>query len=165
MVVKSNDTAEVALEQLDLAYLGMFLGLRVNDLVIERGRKAGLVDMRESHGYVIQHLIESERSITDIARRMEVSQQAASKAVAELVQLGVVELRPSDDRRERLVRLTSRGWNAIRVTRSVRRQIDNKLRKIAGSGDYATAKRVLTACLEALGDVERIRQRRIRTPR
>src|SRR5262245_13866240 len=76
---------------LDLAHLAFFLGLRVNELVLERGRKAGYRGLRESHGFVIQHLIDGDRSITELGRRMEVSQQAASKAVAELVTLGYVE--------------------------------------------------------------------------
>jgi len=82
MVVRSTpagDHARVDLARLDIAYLGFFLGLRVNELVLEKGAAAGFRVMRESHGYVVQHLIESERSITELARRMNVSQQAASK--------------------------------------------------------------------------------------
>src|SRR5215470_7906099 len=108
MVVRSKtgDQARVDLKQLDIAYLGFFLGLRVNELVLEKGLAAGFRGMRESHGYVVQHLIESERSITELARRMNVSQQAASKAIAELVEHGIVESNRATDRRARRVRLS-----------------------------------------------------------
>src|SRR5262245_3908345 len=55
---------------LPLTHLAMFLGLRVNELIVERGRAAGFRQFRESHGFVIQHLIESERTITELANRM-----------------------------------------------------------------------------------------------
>ena len=55
----------------------------MNDVVMERTLKAGFRGVRESHGYVIQHLIESERTITELAKRMEITQQATSKIVAE----------------------------------------------------------------------------------
>jgi len=101
MVVKSSKA--VVLQQLDLSHLAFFLGIRVNDLVMERALKAGFKSVRESHGYVIQHLIESERTITELARRMEVTQQAASKMVAELIRLGIVEAVPAQDRRAKRI--------------------------------------------------------------
>ena len=89
MVVQSRI---VDLSALDLSHLALFLGLRVNELVVTRMTRAGFRNVRESHGYLIQHLIESDRSITELARRMEVSQQAASKSVAELVVSDIVSI-------------------------------------------------------------------------
>src|SRR5215471_4770613 len=142
MVVKSTDVdrARVDLTRLDLAYLGFFLGLRVNELVLEKGAAAGFRRMRESHGYVVQHLIESDRSITEMARRMNVSQQAASKSIAELVKHGVVEPRPSSDRRARRVRLTPRGWDAVRLSRRARQSIEARLQRAVGEKSYDEAR-------------------------
>jgi hypothetical protein len=53
------------------------LGLRINELVAARLAAEGFGNVKESHGYVIQHLIDEDRSITELANRMEVSQQAA----------------------------------------------------------------------------------------
>ena len=97
MVVHSSKDA--FLYQLDLPYLGFFLGLRVNELVMARTIRGGFTGVRESHGYVIQHLIESDRTITELAQRMAVTQQAASKIVAELIHLGILEAVPAKDRR------------------------------------------------------------------
>jgi DNA-binding MarR family transcriptional regulator len=161
MVVKSR---AVELEQLDLGYLALFFGLRVNEMVKERAAAAGFPDLRDSHGYLIQHLIESGRSISELARRMEVTQQAASKAVAELAGLGVLEMAPGADRRVREVRLSKRGWAAVRFARRRRRQIERRIVRAVGAEEYQRAKSILMAGLEAAGARERIRARRIRQP-
>jgi DNA-binding MarR family transcriptional regulator len=149
---------------LDLGYLALFFGLRVNELVLARAKRAGFGGVRESHGYVIQHLIESDRSISDLARRMEISQQAASKVIAELAKLEIVEVRTAANRREKRVRLSARGWEAVRRGRMTRRRIERRVIGEVGAKDYDQAKSILLRCLTALGGLERIRARRIRSP-
>jgi len=162
MVVQSSGKV---LEQLDLAYLALFVGLRVNELVMEKAGAAGFADVRESHGFLIQHLIESERTITELAERMQVTQQAASKAVAELVALGAVELSAAEDKRAKRVRLSARGWRVVLLGRKTRQKIDKRLRTAAGAERYEAARAILRTCLKALGGIERIESRRIRQPR
>lgn len=161
MVVKASPSLTPGL---DLGYLSLFLGLRVNQLVMERMRAAGFQQVRESHGYLVQHLIDSDRTITELARRMEITQQATSKAVAELVTLGVLELIVGPDRREKTVRLSRRGWTLVRLGRRVRGAIERRLIRIAGREEYGQAKSVLTACLDSLGGTERVRSRRVLPP-
>jgi DNA-binding MarR family transcriptional regulator len=162
MVVKSS---RVDFSALDLGHLGFFLGLRVNEIVMRKMTAAGFRNVRESHGYVIQHLIESERSITELARRMEVTQQAASKTVAELVRFGMLEAVPAKDRRAKRIRLSRRGWKAVEFIRRARRQVEQRLLAAVGKKDYVKAKGILWACLEELGGIEKIRARRVRQPR
>jgi len=161
MVVKSRG---VSPPTLDLGYLALFLGLRVNQLVKERLHASGFHNVRESHGYVIQHLIEAERSVTELAKRMEVTQQAASKVVAELAERGVIDIVPGFDRRAKRVRLSLRGWTVVRRGRQIRREIESRLIRAAGAEQYEIAKSILSACLEALGGMERVRSRRILPP-
>ena len=151
--------------QLDLAYLGMFLGLRVNEIVRERGATRGFRGLRDSHGYVVQHLIDTDRTITELAQRMEVSQQAASKSVAELVEQGILESLPHDDGRARTIRLSTRGWAAVRFARATRRSIDVKLRRRVGRKRFEEARSVLLECLTLIGGVGRVRSRRVRPPK
>jgi len=158
MVVYS--TTEI-MPQLDLGYIGLFLGLRVNQLVMERMHARGFKGVRESHGYVIQHLIEKERSITELARRMEVTQQAASKAIAELAKLGMLQIGKAADGRAKNVRLSRRGWSAVHEGRRIRRRIEKRLIRITGAENYDKANSTLSACLKALGGMERVRSRRI----
>ena len=165
MVVKSSKAEDVALHQLDLPYLAFFLGLRVNELVMARTSKGGFTGVRESHGYTIQHLIESDRTITELAKRMQVTQQAASKIIAELVRLGIVEAAPAKDKRTKRIRLSQRGWECVQLGRRTRAQIAGHLIRAAGRRSYERAKSTLLNCLQALGGIERIRSRLIRTPR
>jgi DNA-binding MarR family transcriptional regulator len=163
MVVQSNNA--VRLGQLELPYLGFFLGLRVNELVMEQTWKAGFRGVRESHGYVIQHLIESDRTITELARRMEVTQQAGSKMVAELIHLGLVEAVSDKDRRTKRIRLSERGWNCVQLGRRLRARLEKRLIRSTGKKNYDHARATVLNCLQALGGVDRIRSRRIRAPR
>lgn len=163
MVVQSREA--VVLKKLDLAYLGYFLGLRVNELVMEETWRAGFKGVRESHGFVVQHLIEEERTITELAKRMGVTQQAASKVVAELAKLGMVEMAAAEDKRVKRVRLTKLGWECVELGRRTRGRIEKKLIGATGKTNYERTKLILLSCLEALGEVERIRGRRIREPR
>lgn len=162
MIVKASKRG--TLSQLDLAYLGFFLGCRVNELVIKRTVQAGFPGVRESHGYAIQHLIESERTITELAQRMGVTQQAASKTIAELIRLGILEAAPARDRRAKRIRLSQRGWECVRLSRRARTQIAARLIGVAGRECYQNARSTLLLCLEKLGGVERIRSRRIPPP-
>ena len=159
MVVKSTGVVPA---QLDLGYLGLFLGLRCNELVGARMVAKGFANVRESHGYVIQHLIERDRSITELAERMEVTQQAASKVVAELLRVGAVEAVIAEDRRSKRIRLSRRGWRAVKIARKLRSELEARLVKTLGPGQYAEAKAILVKCLTELGGLERIRSRRIR---
>lgn len=150
---------------LDLGYLGLFVGMRVNELVLERLHAAGFVGLRHAHGYLFQHLIAGPRTVTQLAERLEVSQQAASKAVAELVELGFLEDAPSADRRARAVRLAKRGTASIVKARALRRAIERRIRLRHGAAAVESAKRLLALVLDELGGTEAVRARRIRAPR
>lgn len=151
--------------QLDLPYLGTFLGLRVNEIVRARGASRGFRGLRDSHGYVVQHLIDAERTITELAERMEVSQQAASKSVAELVKHGILESRPHDDGRARTIRLSNRGWEAVRFARRTRKSVDARFQRLVGRKRYDDAKAVLVECLRSVGGISRVRSRKVRPPK
>lgn len=151
-------------DRLDLTHVALFLGLRANELIVQQGKAGGFGDFRESYGFVIQHLIESDRTITELAERMEVTQQAASKVVAEMIARGVLEWKRGDDRRAKWIRLSARGWNGVQFARRARQRIDRRLRTAVGATRYASAKRVILDCLNELGEIERIRTRRIRQP-
>lgn len=162
MVVKQ---APANLSALDIGYLGGFVGLRMNELVMEAAKRAGFTKVRESHGYVLQHFIDSDRGITELARRMEVTQQAASKAVAEILAIGLLEEAPSKDRRMKRIRLSENGWEFVKLTRRTRKRLQRKLLAKVGERSYESTRATLIQCLEELGQVERILSRRVRAPR
>ena len=132
---------------------------------MEAAARAGFTGFRESHGYVLQHFIDSDRAITELARRMEVTQQAASKSVAEIVRIGLLEEAPSEDRRAKRIRLSDKGWEFVKLTRRVRKRLEKKLAARIGQQCYESTRSALLQGLEELGEVERIRSRRVRAPR
>jgi DNA-binding MarR family transcriptional regulator len=148
----------------DLAHLALFLGLRVNQLVMERMRAAGFRNVRESHGYVIQHLIERERSITELASRMGVTQQAASRTVAGMIQTGILESVPGADRRAKTIRLSKQGWEGVEASRRARKAIRARLIRHLGKGEYEALSARLSGCLEVLGGLKTVASRRVRAP-
>lgn len=162
---RRKDTEAVPLEALDLGYLGLFVGMRVNDLVLEALHAAGFQGLRQAHGYVFQHLLGGARSISELAKLLEVTQQAASKTVAELERLGYVEETASEDARVRRVQLSARGQAAVEKGRAVRAELEERFHRSQGRRAVEEARKVLANVLTSLGGAEAVRSRRVRSPR
>ena len=96
---------------------------------------------------------------------MNVTQQAASKVVAELIGLRILEAAPAKDRRAKSIHLSERSWQSVRLARRARAKIDEFLVAATGEKDHKRAKSILLTGLGALGGMERIRSRRVRLPR
>ncbi len=155
--------ADVDLAQLDLGYLALFVGQRVNELVAEELRARGFVGLRTSYGYVFQHLLGGPRSVTELSRLLGVSQQAASKSVAELAALGYIQGSATTDARVRSVELSARGYAAIRAARAFRRKLTQRIARRHGA-NATRARRLLALVLVELGGADAVRARRVRSP-
>jgi DNA-binding MarR family transcriptional regulator len=148
-------------EALDLGQLAFFLGQAMNEETLRRLHAAGFDGIRVAHGYLVQHVIQGERSVTELAERMGVTQ---SKAVAELSELGYLEQVQSDDARLRRVRLSARGRAMLDTTRGIRRTLERALLRGAPAASVKRAKLLLATALERLGGTEAVRARRVRPP-
>ena len=83
-----------------------------------------------SGGGMVQHLIASDRTITELARRMEVTQQAMSKIVAELIRLGILETASAGAERIERICLSKRGRQWVQLGRRTRARIEARLFEI-----------------------------------
>ena len=155
----------VRLEELDLGYLALFVGMRMNELVLEQVHAAGYPGLRHSHGFVFQHLLGGPRSISELAGLLEVTQQAASKSVAELERLGFIEETASDDARVRRVCLSSKGMAAVEKGRAVRAGFQKRLERSHGPQAVEATRKLLADVLSSLGGAEAVRSRKLRPPR
>jgi len=155
----------VRLEELDLGYLALFVGMRMNELVLEQVHAAGYPGLRHSHGFVFQHLLGGPRSVSELAALLDVTQQAASKTVAELERLGFIEDTASDDARVRRVCLSSHGMAAVEKGRAVRAELQKRLERSHGSQAVEATRKVLADVLSSLGGAEVVRSRKLRQPR
>ena len=154
-----------ALEDLDLSLAALLAGLAMAEAVEQRVAAAGFDDVRFSHGFVFQHLLREPMTVGALARAMGVTQQRASKATAELEELGYVrrEVDPADARVRRLV-LTVRGQGAVAAARLARAEVVAELRDRLGARRVAAAERLLRDVLAAMGAEEMVRARRVRLP-
>ncbi len=79
-------------------------------------RARGFTDLRPAHGFAFALLAGGGATVVDLARHLDVTKQAASQMVDDLVTKGYVERRPHpDDARARLLVLTERGWACTRA--------------------------------------------------
>jgi DNA-binding MarR family transcriptional regulator len=151
-------------DTLELTQLAFFVGAAANSWVLEQLQRAGGGALRQSHGYIVQHLIEAPRAVGELAGLLGISQQAVSKSLAELDRAGVIENVASPDGRVRRVRLSARGVESVQASRALRRKLERRLVRRCGGDAVAAAKRVLQRALEELGGVEAVKQRRVRPP-
>jgi len=150
----------------DLSLAALFAGWALADLVQERLAARGFADLRFADGVLFQHLVGGPRPIGDLAQRLGVTQQAASKAVTDLERRGYVErLTDPGDRRARRAALTARGEQAIDAARRERAALEAELEAAHGAGRVAAARELLADVLAATGREEAVRGRRVRPPR
>jgi DNA-binding MarR family transcriptional regulator len=152
-------------DPLDFTQSLSLLGAAVDDHVVGSLRAAGMTGLRAGHGYYVQRLLAGPATATEMSEVLGISQQAASKAVRELVELGYVSFGVDDaDRRRKVARLTERGREAVALARAARADLDDRLRAAVGERRFAAALDVLHAGLGELGLDEAVRTRRVRPP-
>jgi DNA-binding MarR family transcriptional regulator len=148
---------------LDFAVAAQLTGLALTDRAMDRLHERGHPQLRVSHGYLFQLLIEGPTTIGELAAQLGVTQQAVSKTVADLAAAGYVQRTPDPtDGRIRRVALTERGHAAVRDTRAVRAELVDELTKELGAERVESARRTLLAALDIAGGTAAVRNRRVR---
>jgi DNA-binding MarR family transcriptional regulator len=150
----------------DLALLFAALNAAVTAEVVRRLATAGFGDLRPTHGYVFQHLIPGPARIGDLAIKLGMTQQGASKLVVELEDLGYVLRRVDpEDHRNRFVELTARGWAGIEAGREARAAVTTELRAVLGDQAAADLIASLQKLAEYTGGLQTLLARRLRPER
>jgi DNA-binding MarR family transcriptional regulator len=150
---------------MDYPLAALFAGWAMADEIQRRIAADGLDDLRFADGVVFQHLVPAPLAVSALAQRMGVSQQAASKAVADLERRGyVARERDPGDARARLVGLTARGEAAIEAGRRHRAALEAELAERLGPRRVEAARRALAETVTALGAETAVRGRRVRPP-
>jgi DNA-binding MarR family transcriptional regulator len=148
---------------LDVVIAAQLAGLALTDAALSRIRARGHPALRTSHGYVFQHLLAGPITIGELAERLGVTQQAASKTAVELTAAGYL-LRVPDptDGRIRRVELTELGHDAVTVSRAIRAELGAELTAKLGAEEVEAAHRTLLAAIDVVGGMEDVRHRRVR---
>lgn len=150
---------------LDVSLLTLFTGWAMTDEIQRRLTTSGHGDLRFNDGVVIQHVLAGPLSISALADRMGVTQQAASKTVVDLERRGLLVRRPSpDDARAKLLHLTERGAAAVDAARRQRAQVDRELTERFGPARVGELRAMLSEILALFDAEDSIRNRRVRPP-
>ncbi len=161
----TEDITALDITALDITTLASIGGEAALGLVRRRIAEAGHPAVRDAHGYVFQRLINNEPTIGELAAALRMTQQGASKHVAELERLRYVErVADASDNRIRRVRLSAQGREVIAIARSVRAEIDGQLRGAVGEEALQTARTVLSVLLDVVGRTEQVRSRTVPAP-
>jgi DNA-binding MarR family transcriptional regulator len=149
---------------LGLSHLAQFVGAFVNRQVLSDMQRAGFGDLRESHGYLVQHLLRGPHSVGQLAKLLGISQQAVSKTVAELSRAGYLEGVDGEDARVRLVQLSARGQASVQAARRSRERVEARLKKRLGERKARQVHAALLELLGELGGLEQVAGRRVPMP-
>lgn len=113
---------------------------------------AGKQIAKAAHTALLPHLTYEGVRVVDLARKLEITKQAVSQTLAELVDMGVVELTPDpSDGRAKLVRLTSAGAQSIAQGLSILEAIERELASEIGATKMRALHDALLALESALG--------------
>ena len=152
-------------ENLDLSLAALFVGWAMTDEVQQRLAADGFGELRFNDGLVIQHVLAAPLSITMLAERMNVSQQAASKTVVDLERRGLLTRQPSpDDARAKLLHLTGYGKAAVDAARRHREALDTELAAEFGADRVTETRALLAQLLSRFNAADSIRRRTVRPP-
>jgi DNA-binding MarR family transcriptional regulator len=136
---------------IDLVLAALLVGTALNEEMLERLAAAGHARLRFHHRLLSLHLTDGERSIGELAAALRVTQQAVSKTVGELEDLGYLARRPGDDARVRLVALTPLAHDALRAASEARTELVSELRDQLGADRVDGATELLLDVLRARG--------------
>ena len=147
----------------DLVLLFTALHAACDAEVVRRIAAEGYGDLRPAHGYVFQHLVPGPARVSDLAAKLGMTAQGASKLVIELEGFGYVARQTDpDDRRSHTVSLTERGWAAIEAGRAARAAVTAQLREVLGGPAADTLVASLQQLAEQTGGLRTLLARRLR---
>jgi DNA-binding MarR family transcriptional regulator len=103
-------------ELLDVPFLLLSAARALVDGVDAGVRARGFTDIRPAHGYAFARLSGTGATVVQLAEHLDVTKQAASQMVDDLVRKGYVERHAHpDDARAKLITLTARGVACTRA--------------------------------------------------
>jgi DNA-binding MarR family transcriptional regulator len=116
----------------------------INQDVTDALCAAGFEDLKNSQVFCLAHIDLDGTNVVDLAERSNISKQAASKLVGELVALGYLSTsRAPSDGRAILVQFTPRGRSLMQQSFELFAELERKYCRQLGAEDYAVLRRAL----------------------
>jgi DNA-binding MarR family transcriptional regulator len=128
----------------------------LNERAIERVRLRTGQPVKVAHTSVLPHIDLEGTRLTEIARRLGVSKQAAGQVVDELEELGVLErIADPADARAKLVRFTKKGQAGLLEGLQVLGEIEAEMRDVIGEAKMRAMHDALAAVIASVeGPIE-----------
>jgi DNA-binding MarR family transcriptional regulator len=109
---------------------------------------AGLDGIRPAQAVALVPLAAGGLHASDLADRLRVSRQAVAQAIAALERHGYVARVPDPaDARARIIELTPRGRQALRVMRSSALDVEKRWQEILGQKQFGELRKILQTLL------------------
>jgi DNA-binding MarR family transcriptional regulator len=119
--------------------------------IAEVNREAGRPILRPALTRVFPHLDFAGVRLTELARRLGVTKQAASQLVAELAEIGMVDETPDpEDGRAKRIRFSARGLEAVRHGLGVLQRLEEELERAIGPAKMRALRTALPAAIAHL---------------
>ena len=155
--------SHVDLDSLDIATLALLAGGSANQQLLAAARASGHPELRNAHGYLIQHILSDAKPVGELAELLGVTQQAVSKTALELEAMGYVAREvDAKDTRVRRIGLTARGRAVVERARTARAKLEAALVEAVGARSVNAARRTLISLLELTGGTDAVTQRKAR---
>jgi DNA-binding MarR family transcriptional regulator len=123
----------------------------LNERALERVRLRTGKPVRVAHTTVLPHVDLEGTRLTEIARRLGVSKQAAGQLVDELEEMGLLErVADPEDARAKLVRFSKRGQAAMLDGLQVLGEIEAEMRDVIGEAKMRAIHEGLAAVIASI---------------
>lgn len=123
----------------------------LNERAIERVRLRTDQPVRVAHTTVLPHVDLEGTRLTEIARRLGVTKQAAGQVVDELEEMGFLErIADPKDARAKLIRFSKKGQAAMLEGLQVLGEIEAEVRDVIGEGKMRVLHESLAAVIASI---------------
>lgn len=118
---------------------------------IALARQHDPIAIRPSDERIFLPIAECPRSVSQLARDLGVSRQAAHASIARLAQRGFVRLEHAPgNRRDKVAAITPEGWSALTLARGRRELLEREIETHIGPARTATLRAIIAELLRAL---------------
>lgn len=135
--------------------LGILLGLAYQaftDALRADLDARGFTDLGSAYGYVFRALADETLRLSDLAKRLGMSNQGAAKIIDEMHARGYVTRGPDpDDGRAKTLLLTPRGRAALAAARRFHAKYERRLRGVSGERDVDVLREQLERIVKNAG--------------
>jgi DNA-binding MarR family transcriptional regulator len=99
--------------------------------------EAGLEGLRVPHTHVSAYIEADGSRLTELARKARMTVPAMLELVDDLERLGYAERRPDPlDRRAKLIVMTAKGWDSMRLGQGIIRELENEYADAIGRARF-----------------------------